>query len=777
MDKILMKKIDLDLVLADLEDYCYSELSVKNFKELKYIKSYEELQLLNKENEEVEKLYKKYKGEFKLKIFDYYESLKKAKINSSLSSKELYYILRNLELYRAFKMKFNSIKNTDTQSYPIIESYIERVSETDSLREYLNKIVDEDGYIKADASNELWTIKNKIKSLNEKSDKLLRTIIRSNSSKLTESIVTKRNDRYVILVKPEYKNDFGGIIHDQSASGNTLYIEPRENVIINNEVTMLLRKEKEEIERILLEATKHVGVYIEELQESLYYFSKVEFIFSKINFSISKGFEKPVLKEEQIIDLKNAYNPLIDKNTLVKNGIYLDNVDSSLIITGPNTGGKTVILKTVALCVVLSHLGLYIPADRKSKIGFFESIFIDIGDEQSISNNLSTFSSHMKNIIFILNQVNDKSLVLLDELCSGTDPSEGAALSMAILNKFKNTRTTLLCTTHYPEIKDYCFKSNYYRNSSLEFDFDTLKPTYKFIIGLPGKSNAINISFKLGLEDKIIEEANDFIKETEKENSLFIDKLAENIKTYDNKIEQLTTELSEVKTIKTTFTKNIEEFNRYKDSLYEKAYAELNKEIEEKKEELYEIYKSFKNTSESIKQHEFNEIISSMNKNKQTIQTKPLFKEVTENSEIVSGDDVVFLKYNQRAEVLSIDGTGALIKLGNLKINVKLSEIKKIEKEKQRQVKQYISKKSNSTISLDINVIGKNTEDALRDIDDYIDKVLLQGYDTFTIIHGLGSGILKKNIAEYLKNNRYVDSFRNGAQGEGGLGVTIVEMK
>lgn len=777
MEKILSNKLDLDIFLKDISNYCYSELSLNRFQNLKYIKNYDKLISIHKENEEVEMLYRKYPGEFKLKIYDYYTALKKSKINSLLTEKELHYFLRNLELYRLFKNKFTYIQNNDIYDYEHIQNYVNQIEDFTDLLTYLQKIIDEDGYIKADASVELKTIKDNIKSLQTKADKILRSIIRSNTSKLTESIVTKRNDRYVILVKPEYKNDFGGIIHDQSASGNTFYIEPRENVVINNEISILARKEKEEILRILTEATQRIEENSSELKRSLDNFSEIEFIFSKINFAVNKGLEKPIITNEQSINLKKAYNPLIDKNVVVKNDIYLDNQDNSLLITGPNTGGKTVILKTVGLSVFLAHLGLYIPADSKSSVGFFENIFIDIGDEQSIANNLSTFSSHMTNIVKILENATDKTLILLDELCSGTDPSEGAALSMAILNRFKNIKSTVLCTTHYPEIKDYCFKSNYYKNSSLEFDFDTLKPTYKFIIGLPGKSNAINISYKIGLEEGIVEEANTFIKETEKENAILIDELSKNIKEYENKIDKLNVEIGEIEEIKTALTTNLNEFEVYKYSLYEKANEELNQEIDKRKEEMYEEYRNFKNVSESLKQHQFNDMIANMDAHKIQSKTKKVFEDSPVEEVVSAGDDAVFLKYNQRAEVLEVKGNIATIKLGAIKMNVKLEELRKIKKQKTKVKSPSVSKKSVSTIGLDVNVIGENTENAIRIIEDYMDKVLLSGYDSFTIIHGLGSGILKKNIAEYLKNNRYVGAYRSGGQGEGGLGVTIVEMK
>ena len=779
MNKITQKKLNLDLVLKDIEKYCFSELSYEKIKNLEYITNYEKLVEVHKENEEGYDLLRKYPNEFKLKIFDYNASVKKAKIDSVLSEKELFHILRNIITYDRFSRRFENIKLQEHANYPSLTKYVVKLDDFSDLERYLDRIIDEDGYIRPDASLELKNIKVNISKLKNKSDQILKNILRSNVKKLTEAIVTKRNDRDVILVKPEYKNDFGGIIHDESASGNTFYVEPKENVEINNEIGILRRKEREEILRILKEASEVIKEKADELINSLWNFSQIEFIFSKMNFCARNGFNKQNIVNSQELNLKKAYNPLIDKDVVVKNDVILDNKGNSLIITGPNTGGKTVILKTVGLCVYLSHLGFYIPALEESTVGFFEDVFVDVGDEQSIENNLSTFSSHMTNIIDILNKTNDKSIILLDELCSGTDPSEGAVLSIALLEKFKNLNATMLCTTHYPEIKNYCFESEYYKNSSMEFDFEKLKPTYRFIIGLPGKSNAINISAKLGLEQSIIDEASSLLEVNTKENNLFIDKLSESIREYDYKLEYINKSLDEIDEVKETLEYNLQKYEEYKESLYNDLSIELNKEIEEKKEEMLEIYREFKDNT-SLKQHELNELLHSMDKSKNNIklqrklESEPKFN----NSEIQVGDDVLVLSYNQRATVLEISGNTLQIKMGAMKLNIKKKEVRKIDSEPEV-AKRYVSTSSVSSkkVGIDINVIGLNTEEAIREIENYMDKVILQGYDTFTIIHGLGSGILRKNIGEYLKNNRYVASYRTGGQNEGGMGATVVEMR
>ena len=779
MDKIIRKKLNLDLVLKDVEKYCYSEISYEKIKNLEYISDFDKLLEVHRENEEAYELLRKYPNEFRLKIYNYEASVKKAKIDSILSEKDLFYILRNVIVYDRFTKRFEGIKIQENKSYRSLDKYIEKLDNFEDLEKYLDRVIDEDGYIRPDASLELKNIKANIAKLKTKSDQVLKNIIRVNVKKLTEAIVTKRNDRDVILVKPEHKNDFGGIIHDESASGNTFYVEPKENVEINNEIGILRRKEKEEILRILKDASEVIKIKANELLNSLWNFSQVEFIFSKMNFCSQKGFNKQNIVHKQEINLKKAYNPLIDKDVVVKNDITLDNFGNSLIITGPNTGGKTVILKTVGLCVYLSHLGFYIPALEESTVGFFVKVFVDLGDEQSIENNLSTFSSHMTNIINILEETNEKSLILLDELCSGTDPSEGAVLSIALLDKFKELNATMLCTTHYPEIKNYCFESEYYKNSSMEFDFEKLKPTYRFIIGLPGKSNAINISAKLGLDSSIIAEASALQEENEKENNLFIDKLSESIREYDFKLEYINRVVDEINEVKATLENNLIKYNEYKDGLYNELSLELNREIDAKKEEILDLYRDFKDSS-TLKQHEVNEILHNIDNRKNKINlTKKLEDQLKFNdTEIKVGDDVLVLSYNQRATVLETSGNNLQIKMGAMKLSIKKKEVRKIDSEPET-TQRYIStsKVSSKKVGIDINVIGLNTEEAIRVIEDYMDKVILQGYDTFTIIHGLGSGILRKNIAEYLKNNRYVKSFRSGGQNEGGMGATVVEMK
>lgn len=776
---MIRKKLNLDLVLKDVEKYCYSEISYEKIKNLEYISDFDKLLEVHRENEEAYELLRKYPNEFRLKIYNYEASVKKAKIDSILSEKDLFYILRNVIVYDRFTKRFEGIKIQENKSYRSLDKYIEKLDNFEDLEKYLDRIIDEDGYIRPDASLELKNIKANIAKLKTKSDQVLKNIIRANVKKLTEAIVTKRNDRDVILVKPEHKNDFGGIIHDESASGNTFYVEPKENVEINNEIGILRRKEKEEILRILKDASEVIKIKANELLNSLWNFSQVEFIFSKMNFCSQKGFNKQNIVHKQEINLKKAYNPLIDKDVVVKNDITLDNFGNSLIITGPNTGGKTVILKTVGLCVYLSHLGFYIPALEESTVGFFVKVFVDLGDEQSIENNLSTFSSHMTNIINILEETNEKSLILLDELCSGTDPSEGAVLSIALLDKFKELNATMLCTTHYPEIKNYCFESEYYKNSSMEFDFEKLKPTYRFIIGLPGKSNAINISAKLGLDSSIIAEASALQEENEKENNLFIDKLSESIREYDFKLEYINRVVDEINEVKATLENNLIKYNEYKDGLYNELSLELNREIDAKKEEILDLYRDFKDSS-TLKQHEVNEILHNIDNRKNKINlTKKLEDQLKFNdTEIKVGDDVLVLSYNQRATVLEISGNNLQIKMGAMKLNIKKKEVRKIDSEPET-TQRYIStsKVSSKKVGIDINVIGLNTEEVIRVIEDYMDKVILQGYDTFTIIHGLGSGILRKNIAEYLKNNRYVKSFRSGGQNEGGMGATVVEMK
>lgn len=781
MKTSVIKKINLDLILDDIEKYCFSEMSIKKIKNLQYIKSYEELLKIHKENLETYYFIKNNGNEINFKIYDYYDILKKSEIKSILSEKEIYKILNNLKIYKNFK---NFFKKTtlDENDFPILSGYLDNVEDHTKLLNFLNKILDEDGYIRNDASHELKTLNINILKLEKSLENTVATIVKKFQNKLSENIITKRNDHYVILVKSEFKNDFDGIIHDKSSTGNTFYIEPNEIVNIYNKISILKREKKQEINRILKLVTETISKETNSLEHSLLNFSKIEFSFSKMNFCISKNFNPPIILNNQIIKLKNLYNPLIDESHRVKNDIFLSNNGDSLIITGPNTGGKTVLLKSLAGAIFLAHIGMFIPADANSKIGYYKDIFIDIGDNQSIKNNLSTFSSHIKNIINIVKNSDENSIVLLDELCSGTDPIEGAALSIAILNKFKEKKATIFCTTHYSEIKNYCYESNYYKNASLYFDLTTLKPTYKLIIGLPGQSNAIKISYMLGLEKDIIADAEKNLKNLKNENNLYVEKLSENIKKYSDKIAFLDEQIKSLDEIESTFIHILKDFKKSKEVLNNNLKRKFNEEIESKKIEIKNIYNSMKDNSRTLKQHEINDYIQQIEKLRYDLSDN-CNKDITNNNcdKISVGDSVLVIKYNQKALVTKIINDKIQVKLGLLKIVLNRKEVILLNNEEKedenKKTNNFIFKRNNDNISLDVNVIGKNTEDALIEVEKYIDKVLIAGYDSFTIIHGVGSGILRKNIAKYLEKNKYILNFRSGNENEGGLGVTVVNMK
>lgn len=781
MKTSVIKKINLDLILDDIEKYCFSEMSIKKIKNLQYIKSYEELLKIHKENLETYYFIKNNGNEINFKIYDYYDILKKSEIKSILSEKEIYKILNNLKIYKNFK---NFFKKTtlDENDFPILSGYLDNVEDHTKLLNFLNKILDEDGYIRNDASHELKTLNINILKLEKSLENTVATIVKKFQNKLSENIITKRNDHYVILVKSEFKNDFDGIIHDKSSTGNTFYIEPNEIVNIYNKISILKREKKQEINRILKLVTETISKETNSLEHSLLNFSKIEFSFSKMNFCISKNFNPPIILNNQIIKLKNLYNPLIDESHRVKNDIFLSNNGDSLIITGPNTGGKTVLLKSLAVAIFLAHIGMFIPADANSKIGYYKDIFIDIGDNQSIKNNLSTFSSHIKNIINIVKNSDENSIVLLDELCSGTDPIEGAALSIAILNKFKEKKATIFCTTHYSEIKNYCYESNYYKNASLYFDLTTLKPTYKLIIGLPGQSNAIKISYMLGLEKDIIADAEKNLKNLKNENNLYVEKLSENIKKYSDKIAFLDEQIISLDEIESTFIHILKDFKKSKEVLNNNLKRKFNEEIESKKIEIKNIYNNMKDNSRTLKQHEINDYIQQIEKLRYDLSDN-CNKDITNNNcdKISVGDSVLVIKYNQKALVTKIINDKIQVKLGLLKIVLNRKEVILLNNEEKeyenKKTNNFIFKRNNDNISLDINVIGKNTEDALIEVEKYIDKVLIAGYDSFTIIHGVGSGILRKNIAKYLEKNKYILNFRSGNENEGGLGVTVVNMK
>lgn len=725
-------------------------------------------------------------------IHDISLEIKRAEIGSVLSPGALLKVADTLRATRRIKSFLGQDKSDKDSNYPILQGLGNELRTFKDIEDSIfNSIIGEEE-ISDNASPLLRKIRKQLLSKNEEIRNKLNSIIRSseNKKKLQESIVTIRDNRFVVPVKQEYRASFQGIVHDQSSSGATLFIEPLEVVKLNNELKELKLKEKAEIERILKELTQYVAAVSSELVSNQKILAQIDFIFAKAKLSLDMKGMKPELNDKGYVKIKNGRHPLLNVEKVVPIDIYIGDEYNTLVITGPNTGGKTVTLKTLGLFALMTQAGLQIPVDYGTKMAVFKNVFADIGDEQSIEQSLSTFSSHMTNIVDILNNVDDNSLVLFDELGAGTDPTEGAALAMAILDHLYSRNIITVATTHYSELKLYALTTPGVKNASMEFDVESLSPTYKLLIGVPGKSNAFEISKRLGLSDYIIDNARNLVS---KENIEFEDVLA-SIESDRRESQKNREEVEKLK----------KELEDLKNELNQKKLKMENKReeiIREAKREARKILKEAKIESENII-NEIREISVEIEKekNKKLQEAKDKLKKkldsveegITENiiskknakppKNLKPGENVTLLGLNQEGIVLNEpDESGNVqVQVGIMKVNVHISTLTRSRKSnsslEKSSIKSIVKSKS-STVKNELDLRGKNLEEAMLDVDKYLDNAYIAGLKTVYIIHGKGTGILREGISQLLKRHKHIKSYRLGNHGEGGTGVTVAELK
>ncbi|HBY20370.1 MAG TPA: endonuclease MutS2, partial [Clostridiales bacterium] len=723
--------------------------------------------------------------------------IKRIEMGSSLGTRELLEVADTLSVCT----KLNKYYNTDKKEgeYDNIYTLFENLVELRAVVSEINRCIKSEEEIDSDASNELYSIRKQISVAQSRVKEKLNMIIQSTSYKsmLQDALITIRENRYCVPIKQEFRHQFKGIVHDQSATGSTLFIEPIAVVELNNKIRDLEIKEQEEIEKILRELTNLVRENIDVVKLDLELLTQIDIIFARAKLSRDMQGSEPVYNDKLYLNIKKARHPIIKKEDVVPVDIYLGKDFTTLIITGPNTGGKTVTLKTVGLFALMGQSGLHIPAFDDSELCMFDQIFADIGDEQSIEQSLSTFSSHMKNIVNILENVTEKSLVLFDELGAGTDPVEGAALAMAILKKMRESKIRTVATTHYSELKMYAIDENEVENASCEFDIATLSPTYKILIGVPGKSNAFSIAKRLGLKEDIINASQELIKQ-------------ENIKIEDV-ITKLEIEKREVENEKNLVEDLRHEMQKLKEDLEEqknKLSNQKEKIMREAKDKALEIYntakyeadelmkeltEAAKNAKTVLEQRDIQDIrqkISSKAKNIQNEMTASFLESKKINSKppmnIKLGETVFVSTFDQKGTVVTLpDNKGEMqVQIGIIKVKVNIRNIFLVNDNNKETIKKKYEKLNTSTISREkiqslmpeINLIGKHVGDALYELDKFLDDTSLSNAETIRVVHGKGTGVLRKAIQEYLKSDRRVKLYRTGAYGEGDLGVTIVEM-
>ena len=692
-----------------------------------------------------------------------------------LSEHELACVSNFLDTIRDLYVYNEKLDNFKIES-PLFSAVIKSITYPKDLNLRIKEIITPYGEIKDSASPALKDIRKKIKEADNAIKSKLQEFISKNGDKLSQSIVTVRNERYVIPVKNDYKNMVKGIIHDQSASGETVFIEPFSVFEASNKLNRLYEEEKDEIYNILRIVSSRIASFYDELLFSYEEIVKLDIVFAKAKYAIRLNCTKPNINNNGIVNLMAAKHPLLNVAKVVANNIIIGKDYKGIIITGPNTGGKTVLLKTIGLLSLMVRFGMLLPCEADSDIMIFDNVYADIGDEQSIEANLSTFSSHLKNVIDIMDNVTNNSLVVLDELGSGTDPLEGSSLAISIFDYLLKKNCLVIASSHYSELKMHAYNSSDIINASVEFDEVTLKPTYRLLIGVPGMSNAINIARNLGLNKDVIAKAQDYVFSRSDDLNIMLDKLVKQSKIMDEKIQELDATKKELNSRLEESTKRLEEIELEKESIISKANKDAKKMIEAKMEEVNDLIDELK----TVKKVTLPELANLKHKANMLEEGYISTNDLPKKEEIKVGDNVYVKSYECYGKVIKDLGNDKYnISIGNATMKLSKSDLRltKVDSEidvKTKATSTFIPRKQ---VSLKLDLRGMRYEEAKDKIDAYLDEAMYAGLHQVTIIHGFGTGTVRKLVQERLKENKHVASFRYGQAGEGGQGATIVEFK
>ena len=718
------------------------------------------------------------------------ESMKRLEVGGALTISEFLRICRLLA--NTARAKSYGRHDTQEDSADCLDAYFDRLEPLTPLSTEIERCIISEDEISDDASSTLKHIRRSISSINDKVHSTLSSLVNGSlRTYLQDPIITMRGDRYCIPVKAEYRGQVQGLIHDQSSTGSTLFIEPMAVVKLNNDLKELYAKEQEEIQVILARLSEEAGQYIEEIRTDYRTLTDLDFIFARGALALSMRGSRPLFNEDGRIRIREGRHPLLDQKTVVPITVSLGEDFTLLIITGPNTGGKTVSLKTVGLFTLMGQAGLHIPAGDRSELAVFHQVYADIGDEQSIEQSLSTFSSHMTNIVSFLKKVDGHSLVLFDELGAGTDPTEGAALAIAILSHLHKHNIRTMATTHYSELKVYALSTPGVENACCEFDVESLRPTYRLLIGIPGKSNAFAISGKLGLPDYIIEDAKKRLSEQDISFEDLLSDLETSRRTIEKERKEIAAYRREAESLKQQAAQRQAKLDEQRDRIIREANEKANAILREAKEVADETIRNFhKFGKENISAAEMEKERERLRKKiKDTSAASSLGskkpKKAHKPSDFKLGESVKVLSMNLTGTVSSLpDSRGNVtVQMGILRSQVNISDLEIIEepspytqKKFSRTSKGKIAMGKSLSVSPEINLLGKTVDEAVAELDKYLDDALLSHLNTVRVVHGKGTGALRKGIHEYLRRQKHVKSYHLAEFGEGDAGVTIVEL-
>lgn len=791
MNQKTLYKLEFDKIVTLLEEQASS---MRGRQLCRKIKPMTDLERINTFQEQTAAAFTRIIKKGRISLSDAFpvgESLKRLEIGGAIGSGELLRICKLLQT--AARAKAYGRHDTQEELADCLDAYFEQLEPLTPLTTEIERCIPAEDEISDEASSTLKSIRRSINSLNDKVHATLTNLVNGSlRTYLQDPIITMRGDRYCVPVKAEYRSQVNGLIHDQSSTGSTLFIEPMAVVKLNNDLKELYAKEQEEIQVILARLSQDTAVYIEEIRTDYKILTDLDFIFARGALAMSMNASRPVLNTEGRIRIREGRHPLLDPKKVVPITVSLGEDFSLLIITGPNTGGKTVSLKTVGLFTLMGQAGLHIPAGDRSELAVFHQVYADIGDEQSIEQSLSTFSSHMTNIVSFLKDVDEKSLVLFDELGAGTDPTEGAALAIAILSHLHKRNIRTMATTHYSELKVYALSTPGVENACCEFDVESLKPTYRLLIGIPGKSNAFAISGKLGLPDYIIEDAKERLSEQDVSFEDLLTDLETSKRTIEKEQEAINAYKREIEALKVQAKQKQEKIEEQRDRIIKEANEKAGSILREAKELADETMKNFRKFGK--------ENISAAEMEKERERLRQKIKETSSSSalpvqkqkkaykpgDFKLGESVKVLSMNLTGTVSSLpDSRGNLtVQMGILRSLVNISDLEIIEETpsysastKRGTSKGRIKMSKSLSVRPEINLLGRTVDEAVSELDKYLDDALLSHLNTVRVVHGKGTGALRKGIHEYLRRQKHVKSYRLAEFGEGDAGVTIVELQ
>lgn len=791
MNEKALKTLEYYKIIDILEAFATSSIGKNKCRQLRPLDNLTEIETMQQETADaLSRIYQKGSLSFS-GVKDVRGSLKRLEVGSTLGIGELLAIRSLLE--NASRAKAYSRRETENEHTDSLDNMFELIEPLSPLATEIGRCILSEDEISDDASTGLRQVRRSMKLTNDKIHTQLSSFVSGNSrTYLQDAVVTMRNGRYCIPVKAEYKSQVPGMIHDQSSTGSTIFVEPMTIVRLNNEMRELEIQEQKEIEMILSNLSQLAAENLDAIFDDIKLLSELDFIFARAQLAKFQNATEPRFNRDRIIDIKKARHPLIDKHKVVPIDIRIGETFDLLIVTGPNTGGKTVSLKTVGLLTLMGQSGLHIPAFDNSRLSVFREVYADIGDEQSIEQSLSTFSSHMTNVVRFMETADSDSLVLFDELGAGTDPTEGAALAIAILSTLHERGIRAMATTHYSELKVYALSTPGVENASCEFDVETLRPTYRLLIGVPGKSNAFAISQKLGLPLSIIERAKEQISQEDETFEDVLSNLEESRKTIESEREELASYKEEIKTLKEQLEEKQDKLDQRKERIIAEANEEAHRILREAKDYADQTMRIFnKAGKDSMSAKELEKHRSDLRKKmdkagkKVALKTPQKQKSTLRPQDLSLGDSVKVMSLNVKGTVSSKpDSKGMLfVQMGILRSKVHISDLQLIDEPVTtgpaltRTGAGKIKMNKSASVRTEINLLGKTVDEAVSELDKYLDDAYLAHLSSVRIVHGKGTGALRKGVHNYLKRLKYVQDFHLAEFGEGDAGVTIVEFK